>query len=176
MFGFLSIVWTVVNITVQVVSFVLTVLLICGAIGTVVAALSGVLLPLWRLGLGLARRNITIIASSDDANSLQNLLKQSRLFSRKKIHLISLRDDIEDIELASVILFKYSGSPFTLREVIERKSRNTPIVVFAKPNEITNPDEWKLMDEVRHISVCNLKGRLLNDLLTLMMTSGYERK
>lgn len=174
--SFLSDLWIVLNFIVQAIGFILTFLFICGAIGTLVAAIRGILLPLWRLGIGLSKRDIVIIASSEDGDSLKRLVEQSKLFSRKRIYKVSVRSDIEDIKNASIILFKYSGSPFNLKEVIERKNDNSALVVYAKVGEITERSEWDLMDELRNVSVCNLRGRLLNDLLTLMMTTGYERK
>jgi len=163
--------WQVLNALVEVVGWLIVVFVIITAIVTFVAWAKGILKPLWRLGLGLSRKKITVIAGQEDSESLINLINSSHIFTKKNIFKIVSREDIEDIKKTNVILFRYSGSSFTLKEVLEKKHKDSAIVVYANPGEIQNNKDWKLMDEYRNVSVCNLKGRLLNDLLTLMMTT-----
>lgn len=160
---------------VQAVSFVMVVGFILGSLLLLFAVIRGISKPLWRLGLGLSRRKILIVASSDDGKSLRNLVEASKLFSLKRVEEIHSRGDIERIESADVILFKYSGSEFELEEILEKAKPTSPILIYAGNREITDHTHWSLMDEKKFISVCNLRGRLLNDLLTLMMTSAYAK-
>lgn len=167
-------VWNLINFIVQAVGWFVIFFLIVGAILTFVAFLKGVLRPLWRLGVGLSKRNIVIIGSKVDCESLSKLLKKSKLFATRNIENLCSREDIEDVKGASVILYKFSDSPLTLNEVLARKATKAALIVYARPDEIKE-EHWKLLDEHRNISVCNLRGRLMNDLLTLMMTTGYEK-
>jgi len=167
----ISLLWKAFNALVEVVGWLMIAVVIITVIITFVAWMKGILKPLWRLGLGLSRKKITVIASQKDSESLVNLIKSSHIFTTKNIFKIISKEDSEDIKRSNVILFKYSGAPFTLKQVLKKKHDDSAIVIYAKPGEIQNSEDWKLMDEYRNISVCNLKGRLLNDLLTLMMTT-----
>lgn len=162
--------WEILNTTVAVIGWVTAFILLASFVLALFAWFKGVLKPIYRLGLGLSRKKITVVAGIEDCESLINLVQNSRIFGTT-ITKICSREDAEDIRRADVILFKYSGSPFTLSEVLNKKNPEASIVIYAKPGEIREPTEWSLMDEYRNISVCNLKGRLLNDLLTLMMTT-----
>lgn len=163
--------WSLIDGVVYIIGWVTAFLILCSIVASIIAWMLGILRPLYRLGLGLSRKRITIIASYEDCESLVNLISNSKIFSTSRIRRICSREDAEDIQAGDVILYKYNGSPFTLREVLERKSPDASIVIYAKPMEIKDVSDWQLMDEFRNVSVCNLKGRLLNDLLTLMMTT-----
>jgi len=167
----ISLSWKVLNTLVDAVGWFIVAVVIITAITTFIAWIKGILKPLWRLGLGLSRKKITVIASQKDSESLVNLIKDSHIFTTKNIFRIISEEDSEDIKKANVILFKYSGAPFTLKEVLEKKHDDSAIVIYAKQGEIQDSEDWKLMHKCRNISVCNLKGRLLNDLLTLMITT-----
>ncbi|MCA9358784.1 hypothetical protein KC926_01105 [Candidatus Kaiserbacteria bacterium] len=169
--GLFTSLWNLIDGTVYLIGWVTAFLVLCSIVAAIIAWFLGILRPLYRLGLGLSRKRITIIANSEDSESLTNLIRNSKIFSDSRIRRICSREDAEDIRISDVVLYKYSGSPFTLREVLEKKDPNASIVVYAKPMEIKDPADWLLMDEFRNVSVCNLKGRLLNDLLTLMMTT-----
>jgi len=169
--NYLNLFWDILNLLVEIVGWIIILLVILTAILTFIAWIKGILKPLWRLGLGLARKNITIVGSQTDSDSLLNLIRSSEIFT-KNVTKVCSREDMEDIKSANIILFKYSGSSFSLEEVLEKKSNDAAIVIYAKPGEIPkDSSDWALMDQHRNISVCNLKGRLLNDLLTLMMTT-----
>lgn len=166
-----KLIWDLISIIVEVVGWLMVFFAILAAIGTFVAFLKGVLKPLWRLGLGLARKIVVIVANQTDADSLFNLVSDSRVFSTKNIIKVTSREDSEDIKKGDVVLYKYSDSQFSLTDIMTKKADLAAVVVYAKPREITEQSEWDLLDEYRNVSVCNLKGRLLNDLITLMMTT-----
>lgn len=166
-----KLIWSLINIVVEITGWLIVFFAILAAIGTFIAFLRGVLKPLWRLGLGLARKKVVIVASQTSADSLFSLVSDSRVFSDKNVIKVTSREDSEDIRKGDVVLYKYSDSQFSLKDVMEKKADSAAVVVYAKPREITEQSEWDLLDEYRNVSVCNLKGRLLNDLLTLMMTT-----
>jgi hypothetical protein len=166
-----ELIWSVINIVVEITGWLIVLFAILAAIGTFIAFLRGVLKPLWRLGLGLARKKVVIVASQTNADSLFNLVSDSKVFSEKNIIKVTSREDSEDIRKGDVVLYKYSDSQFSLKDVMVKKADSAAVVVYAKPREITEQSEWDLLDEYRNVSVCNLKGRLLNDLITLMMTT-----
>ena len=162
-------------LSVNVVGTIGTVALIVGGIVTIIAWIRGIFKPLWRLGLGLSKKKITIIGSSDDCESLSSTLEQSDLFSKKNIGHITSPNDAKDLCKANLMLLKLTNSPVSLEVVLENKKPDAALVVYAKPNEIQGP-QWALLDQHRNVSVTNLRGRLMTDLLNAMMTTSYEKR
>lgn len=164
----------VIKFIVELFGWIAVIISIIGFISITIAWFKGILIPLYRLGIGLSRRDITIVGNQIDCDTLFKLISNSRLFVSKNITKICSEKDIEDIKKTSVILFNFNNSPITLKKILEHKKLNTALVIYAKPNEIKGP-LWEELDKHRNVSVCNLRGRLLNDLLTLMMTTSYEK-
>ncbi len=161
------------NIVIYVVGTIVTFLFVLGGVATIVAWIKGISIPLWRLGIGLSRREIHIVGSSEDCNSLTVLLLKSSLFKKKNIHLITSLNDAKELSQANLILIKLSDSPINIEEALQYKNPETSMVIYARPKEIT---QWNLLDQHRNISVTNLRGRLMTDLLNALMTTGYEKK
>jgi hypothetical protein len=168
----LTSVWQFADLLVYAVGWIVTALFVLGGIITVIAWARGIARPLWRLGLGLSRREVYIVASSENCNSLSELLHKSSLFNRKNIRLVTSANDAKDLTSANLILLQVNGSPVSIEEVLQYKRPEAALVIYAKPNEITN---WAALDAHRNISVTNLRGRLMTDLLNALMTTGYEK-
>lgn len=151
-----------------------TVALIISVILAVIAWCRGIITPLWRLGLGLSRREVTIVGSTENCNSLSSMIKHSRLFNTRNIHFVTSKKDAKDLKKCGLILMQLNNSPLTIKEVLDNKQSESALVIYAKLGEIK--DEWDLLDDHRNVSVTNLRGRLMNDLLTTLMTTGYEKR
>jgi hypothetical protein len=168
-----NLIWKILEGIVYLVGFVMTVIVIVGSVTTFVAWSKGIIKPLWRLGLGLSKREIYIVGSSENCNSLLELLKNSSLFKTKNIRKITNKNDVRDIENANLVLIQLSDSPVSIEDLLKYKKPETAVVVYAKPREISN---WDVLDEHRNISVSNLRGRLLTDLLNALMTTAYDKR
>lgn len=168
-----NLIWKILDVIVYIVGFAVTAVLIIGSITTFVAWTKGIIKPLWRLGLGLSKREIYIVGSSENCNSLLELLKNSSLFKTKNIRKITNKNDIRDIENANLVLVQLNESPVDIEDLLKFKKPETAVVIYAKPQEIKN---WEVLDEHRNISVSNLRGRLLTDLLNALMTTAYDKR
>jgi len=163
------------DVVVYIVGSLCTIAFIIGGIISVIFWVKGVSKPLWRLGLGLSRRKVTIVASSDDCESLSNTLAKSDLFSKKNIACVTSPSDVRDLCNANLILLKLSDSSITLENILKNKKPDAALVVYAKLGEIKTT-QWELLDLHRNVSVTNLRGRLMTDLLNAMMTTSYEKR
>lgn len=164
--------WQLADLLIYVIGWIVTALLVLGGVMTAIAWARGIARPLWRLGLGLSRREVYIVASSENCNSLSELLHKSSLFNQKNIRLVTSANDAKDLASANLILLQLHDSPVSVEEVLQNKRPEAALVIYAKPNEITN---WATLDAHRNISVTNLRGRLMTDLLNALMTTGYEK-
>jgi hypothetical protein len=137
----------------------------------------GISPALYRLGNGLANRKIAVFAKSDTLNSLKSLLIQSQLFREKNILSITKKDDIDMAEGASVYLMFWPDWKECQNDILAMKPDSCALIVYAPRSggPIPEPDMINL-DGKRHTAVTNFRGRLLNDIVTAMITTSYEQK
>lgn len=132
-----------------------------------------VLLP---LGRGLANRKIAIFAKESNLRSLGDLLKDSQLFKADNVLLIGSINDIGKAEKASVFLVHWHDFAEYIDQIIQNKKDQFPLVVYAPYNQGRIPDDQMVkLDGKRNTAVTNFRGRLLNDVLTAMMTTNYDQ-
>ena len=149
-----------------------------------VCALAKVLL---RLGMGLQFRKISIIATSANWDTLKNIIEGSGIFPEKNIAYIAPesieKDGKNALKGKSLIVFDYPGSTEEmdrlLRTVLTSKETAAGLIVFAPPQSIPYKPENDLMGDIGKTAnavVTNFRGRLLNDILNLMMTTSMMKK
>jgi len=152
--------------------YISTIIVIVGAIAGIIVWLRGISPALYRLGNGLAKRKIAVFAKNDNAVSLKSLLTDSKLFKRNNIFEITCKDDIGKAEEASVYLVHWHDWADDISEILSKKPDKCAMVVYAPYNKERIPDEqMKNLDGKRHTAVTNFRGRLLNDIVTAMITT-----
>lgn len=138
----------------------------------VIVWLRGISPALYRLGNGLAKRKIAVFAKNDNAVSLKSLLTDSKLFKRNNIFEITCKDDIGKAAEASVYLVHWHDWADDISEILSKKPDKCAMVVYAPYDKGRIPDEqMKNLDGKRHTAVTNFRGRLLNDIVTAMITT-----
>ena len=139
----------------------------------------GILPAIIRLGNGLARRKIAIFAKGDNLTSLKSLLIDSKLFNEKNICEIITVGDIGRAEQASVYLVYWADWQGEYKNILDQKKDGCALLIYAAPRGLPGsiPDAvMKELDTKRNTAVTNFRGRLLNDIVTAMITTGYARK
>lgn len=165
---------------------ILSVLAIVGIIETIVLIFGigyaiflwfrGILPAILRLGNGLAKRKIAIFAKGDNVTSLKSLLNDSGLFRQKNIFEITQNGDFGKAEKASVYLVYWHDWSTDIEQILNMKPDSCALVVYAPYDKGRIPDEqMKNLDGKRHSAVTNFRGRLLNDIVTAMITTSYDR-
>ena len=149
------------------------------AVGVILAGiitfLTGLLPALIRLGNGLAKRKIAIFASSNNLNTLTSLLEDSRLFNKKNFIEITNKKDIGRAENITLLLVYWADFKDSIETILNSKDDKAALIIYAPYEGGKIPDEMmKKLDEKRHVIVANFRGRLLNDLVTSMITTSYE--
>jgi len=157
-----------------------------GRISTVIVLLSisygiyawfrGILPALLRLGYGLSGRKVAIFAKGDNFSSLSDLLTDSSLFQKRNIFKISSRADLGKAENASVYLVYWPDYKDDLLGVLGKKTDAKALVVYAPQEEGFIPKEQMTqLNEHRNVIVTNFRGRLINDIVVSLITTGYEK-
>lgn len=153
-----------------------TILLIFGFIWAIILWARGISPALYRLGNGLAKRKIAIFAKGDNLNSLKSLLCDSGLFWKKNIIEITNTNDHGKAEGASVYLVYWHDWVDDINQVLTMKPDQCALVVYAPYDKGRIPDEqMKNLDGKRFSAVTNFRGRLLNDIVTAMITTSYRK-
>ncbi|WP_374420851.1 hypothetical protein [Novosphingobium arvoryzae] len=139
--------------------------------------LRGLLPVLLRLGNGLAKRKIAIFAKSDNIDGLESLFADSKLFDSKNIIRISNSGDFGRAETASVFLVHWPDWSDELSQILERKRDATALIVYAPQGSGHLPPEAiKNLERHRNVTLTNFRGRLLNDVVVSLITTGYEKR
>ncbi|HHT9139165.1 MAG TPA: hypothetical protein ACFYEK_18220 [Candidatus Wunengus sp. YC60] len=154
-----------------------TVIVVITTIIAIVAWFKGILPALVRLGNGLATRKIAIFAKSDTLSSLSSLLTDSGLISSKNIVHIAKEDDFGKAEGSTLFLVYWPDWKDKLMEIKNKKLDGEALVVYAPRSSGMIPENIMAeLDKGRNVAVVNFRGRLLNDIVTAMITTGYTKK
>ena len=154
-----------------------TLILIIGVIWAVTLWIKGISPALLRLGNGLAKRKVAIFAKSDNLFSLKKLLLDSKLFSEKNLCEITKKEDIGIAEQVTLYLVFWHDWADCIDEILRKKPDPCALIVYAPRNLGPIPeDQMRSLDGYRHTAVTNFRGRLLNDIVTAMITTSYEKE
>lgn len=128
----------------------------------------------FRLGIALWQRRVAIFGSAEVYESLKNSLVDSNIFKQKNIiHIGS--DNIDKAKNETIFLVDWETFSDKIEQVFSaRKNHQTAIVVYAKPASIPQEKMSDIANRANTV-VVNFRGRLLNDILTSLITTSYDR-
>ncbi len=156
-----------------VVGGVSTLLVIAGFILAVWLGAKGIIAVWYRVGMGLAKRKIAVFATNEFVN-LRGILVDSRLFKPSNIIQID-KNSIRKAESATLLLVHWRAFEEHIDEILRVKSDSDALIVYAPQKEgFIDSDSMDKITAARNTIVVNLRGRLLNDIFTTMITSRYE--
>lgn len=135
----------------------------------------GVIPVLWRLGNGLSSRKIAVFAD-EKYDDLKGILVDSGLFRDRNILRID-KDSIDKAKNISLLLMHWDAYKGSFNDILGIKDDTDALIVYAPQNEgpIEEIDRDTL-NKKRNAIIVNFRGRLLNDVLTSMITTGYRQK
>lgn len=137
-----------------------------------VAVVRGIAPVLWRLGNGLANRKIALFAKGENAPSLKNLLLDSKLIQNKNIVEVNRPEDIGRAEAATVYIVVWHDFADDIDSILNQKPDSCALIVYSPYDQEMIPSaQMKKLDGTRHTAVTNFRGRLLNDVITSMITT-----
>lgn len=138
-------------------------------------AIRGIIPVLWRLGKSLYNRKIALY-SETCGQSLKTMLVDSGLFKEKNIHIIS-NDEISKGSDYTMMIVYYPDFKDSLHEIISQKKDEDSLIVYAPQSKGRIEVEiLETINKQRNSIIVNMRGRLLNDVLTSMITTNYGKK
>jgi len=153
-----------------------TLIFLVALLFAIIGWFKGIFPALLRLGNGLAKRKIAIFAKSDTLLSLTNLLVDSGLILERNVIKISKADDFGKAEGATLLLVYWPEWKDKMIEIRNIKKDGEALVVYAPRSGGPIPENiMSELDVKRNVTVVNFRGRLLNDIVTAMITTGYTK-
>ncbi len=157
--------------------YIATLLVIVTFVLALIAWVRGIFPALLRLGNGLAKRKIVIFAKSNTLSSLTNLLIGSDLFLEKNILKVTKEDDFGIAENATLFLVYWPEWKEEITKIKNLKKDGEALIIYAPKSAGFIPEDVMAdLDKGRNVTVVNFRGRLLNDIVTAMITTGYTKK
>lgn len=148
---------------------------------TFLSFLLGITPLIWRLGLGRWLRKIAIVANTEVYNQLKKDLVDSGIFREKNISPISSQS-LAEVKDRDLLLVHYqSFSEQEIKTILANKKSKAGMVFyypeFSPQSGKKIPDEMlKQITNKENTTVVNFRGRLLNDIITTLITTSYEKR
>lgn len=131
----------------------------------------------WRFGLALFGKKIMIVANDDDYRNLKQDLSDSGLIKKKNIlHISDKHLSKTNDALLLIIAYGYMESD-DFRDVVNRKNARCGLIVYCPPEKGRIKDEeMEILSKSAFTTICNLRGRLVNDVLLMMLSTSFKKK
>jgi len=152
-----------------------TIILIGGLIYTIYLIFKWVLPVLYRLWIGLSKREIAIFAE-DKYEGLKNILVDSNIFNEKNIIKIE-KNEIKKSNGISILLVHWSSFKDNIDEILTEKKHSDWLIIYAPQEEwFIDKEDIKKLNWESNCIIVNFRWRLLNDILVSMITTSYEKR
>lgn len=143
-----------------------------GVIYRIISIIFGVSPIIFRIGKALWSRKIAIIGSTESYTVLYECIADSGVFKRKNIQHITI-ENIDKAKEYYVILVDWESSNSQIDHVfLARRNHNTAVIIYAKAGSIPRDKMAEIADKSNTV-VVNFKGRLLNDILSSLITTSF---
>lgn len=136
---------------------------------------------LWRLGLGRWTRKIAIVANAEVYNQLKKDLVDSGIFRESNISQISSQS-LAEVKDRDLLLVHYqSFTEDQIKTILGNKKSRAGMVFYYpifsnKKDEQIPPEMFKQISSKENTTLVNFRGRLLNDIITTLITTSYEKR
>lgn len=159
------------------VSFVFALIGIASLIFVVVGCISGVTQATVRFGLALFGKKVAIFANADDYHIIESDLTSSGLIKKKNIERVSA-DQRANLNEALLIVFACrADNKEYINEVVNRKNSRCGLIVYCPSGPgVLSAQEIATINSSSFTTVCNFRGRLVNDVLLMMLSTSFKKK
>lgn len=127
-----------------------------------------------RFGIAVTSRKIGIVGSTDRFLEIRTLLTDSKIFKEKNISHVS-QIGADKIKALGLVIVDWESSQISIDSIFTaRQSHQVAVIVLAKPGGLDKVTMTNIANRANTV-VVNFLGRLLNDTVTSLLTTSYER-
>lgn len=154
-------------------------LIIIGIVLNFIFWIFGVWPLIWRLGYGRWVRKIAIAANNAKYNQLKKDLIDSGIFRGQNISVIT-KQSLSDVREHNLLLVHYqSFTKDEIRTILANKKSKAGMIFyypkFSPQGKNSIPDDIRdLISNTQNTTLVNFRGRLLNDIVTTLITTSYD--
>ena len=133
-----------------------------------------------RLGFGRWRRKIAIVANDNMYSSLKIDLMDTNVFREKNIHQIK-EGTLSKVSEATLALIHYqSFNTDQIRTILSNKKSGAGFIFyfpeFTPPSVVIPQDIMKEINDHQFTTIVNMRGRLINDIVTTLISTSYDKR
>lgn len=126
-----------------------------------------------KFGMALKKSKVAIFATADAFASLQTTVVESGVLPKGRLSQIT-PDNMAHASSHQIFLVDWESFGEHIDEIFQvRANTKKAIVIFAKPQTIPH-EKMEDIANRPHTVVVNFRGRLLNDILTSLVTTSYD--
>ena len=141
----------------------------------VALSIMGLFKPAYRFGKGIAWKKVFIVADSNTRQELKSDLVRSGIIKRRNI-LEKTDGQISDLAGARLLVLEYGYlGAAKVQKIVSNKCSDCGVLVYAKPREIDD-EVLAELNRSQYVSVVNFRGRLVNEILLLLISTSFARK
>ncbi len=171
---------TTFRLILEIIGGIFTIVSVAIILSAIVGWIIGVYPLFLRLGFGRWSRKIMIAGSDEKFNSLKSDLVATGVFRDKNISQIS-KQNLAKLKDCNLVLVHYqSFSENEIKTILSNKKAGAGFVFyfpeFCSPNHVIPKEIVDLINNEQFTTVVNMRGRLINDLLVMLLSTSYEKK
>ena len=148
--------------------------------GAIISWILGVYPLFLRLGFARWSRKIAIVANDDLYSTLKTDLLDTGIFREKNIYPIKA-DTLSKVKETTLALIHYqSFTEEQIKTILLNKKPNAGFVFyfpeFTPPSVIIPQAIMKEINSHQFTTVVNMRGRLINDIVTTLLSTSYDKR
>ena len=146
----------------------------------IIGTIAGITQVAWRFGLALFGKKVIIVADDSAYKDLKEdftysgLIKEKNIIQASTNHLEKTKD-----ALLIIIVYGYLNED-DFKQVVSNKKGRCGLIVYCPPNKDCalgrlSEEEMELVSKSTFSALCNFRGRLVNDVLLMMLSTSFKK-
>lgn len=174
---FLTLVFNLLSNIIGCIETICTGLGLAAGLAIFVGSLAGITQAMCRFGLALFAKRIAIIAGSDDFNDIKKDLVNSGLIKAKNIQHVTNKH-LNEVQSALLVIIVYGYLEYEEFSAVARgKKTQCGLIVYCPPEKgRIDTQGMKLLSMIPFTALCNFRGRMVNDVLLMMLSTSFKGK
>ncbi len=158
----------------MIVGGVFSLITVLGLVGTIYFIVKGIL-PIWyRFGIAFSRKKIAVFADKK-FNELKNILVDSGIFQENKIIQINKLELKKAKDISFYLIYYWEYKDY-IDDIISLKDDSDALIIYSpQENGFIDQDVLKKLNSQRNTIIVNFRGRLLNDIIISMISTGFAK-
>lgn len=166
---------------IDIVGIVMTVFSVLLLVWAAISWALGIFPIFYRIGFGRWSRKIMIVADLNMYNILKTDLVDTGIFREENILPQVTSTSFAKIKEASLVLVHYqSFTEDEIKIILSHKQSNAGFIFyfpeFSPPSNAISQDMFRTINNEQFTTVVNMRGRLMNDIVTTLLSTSYEKR